>query len=130
MKYFSKIHVYLSGTNLQIQQIDVIESEIHGLVKEVYLELNSKIKTLIESLGDILNEYYSSKHIEIPKFHSGKYIYYYRVDIYSVYDFNGAAWLYRTFTEKNYGGFETPLDLYQTLLYRINSELNKKKYSS
>jgi hypothetical protein len=126
MKYFSKIHLYQSGIDRQILEIDVIESETHTLVKDVYIDLLAKIEDFLASHSDVLNEFHSSKYVEIEKFHSGKYIYFYRVDIFSVYDFNNAVWLYRTFTEKNYGCPETPNDLYKSLLFNIQYELNKK----
>ena len=126
MKYFSKTHLYQSGINRQIIEIDVIESETYTLVKDVYLDLQTKIENFLSSHSDVLNEFHSSRHVEIEKFHSGKYIYFFRVDIFSVYDFNNAVWLYRTFTENNYGCPETPNDIYKSLLIKIKYELNKK----
>jgi hypothetical protein len=126
MKYFSKIHLYQSGVNRQILEIDVIESETYTVVKDVYIDLLAKIENFLESHSDVLNEFHSSKYVGIEKFHSGKYIYFFRVDIFYVYDFNNAVWLYRTFTENNYRCSETPNDLYQSLLFKIKYELNKK----
>lgn len=126
MKYFSKIHLYQSGVNRQILEIDVIESETYTLVKDVYKDLLSKIESFLVTHSEVLNEFHSSKHVGIEKFHSDKYIYFFRVDIFSVYDFNNAVWLYRTFTENNYGCPETPNELYKSLLFRIKYEFNKK----
>lgn len=126
MKYYSKIHLYQSGINRQIIEIDVIESETYTLVKDVYLDLQAKIENFLTSHGEVLNEFHSSRHVEIERFHSNKYIYFFRVDIFSVYDFNNAVWLYRTFTENSYGRTETPNELYKSLLIKIQHELNKK----
>ncbi len=126
MKYFSKIHLYQSGVDHQILEIDIIESNSYALVKDVYKDLLSKIESFLASHRDVLDEFHTSEHVEITKFHSGKYIYFYRVDIFSVYDHNNAVWLYRTFTEKKYGCPETPVDLYKSLLFNIKNELNKK----
>lgn len=126
MKYYSKVHLYQSGVKRQILEIDVIESETYPQVKQVYRDLLNKIENFLKTHSEVLDEYHSSKHVEIEKFHSGKYNYFYRVDIFSVYDFNNAVWLYRTFTEKNYGCPETPVALYKSMFFKIEQELNKK----
>jgi len=126
MKYFAKIHIYQSGVERHILEIDVIESNTLILVRDVFKDLQVKIEQFLASHSDILDEFHSSKHVAIEKFHSGKFIYFYRVDIFSVYDFNEALWLYRTFTEANYRCPETPVDLYRSLLARVNYEINKK----
>ncbi|MDZ4711299.1 MAG: hypothetical protein SGI89_03130 [bacterium] len=128
MKYFSKIHVFKSGINTGSIEIDEVTTSSYQQVREVYIECIDKIEKFLKTHGDLIDKFHLTEHEGIKPFHSNKFIYYFRIDIFSSYDFNESHWLYRVITKKNYPEYsDSAADAYLSLLSILRYELNKKK---
>lgn len=128
-KYFGELHVFKSGVNSKYIEIDFIGTEPHLLVKDTYQELINKIKTFLSSVEEVIDDFHQSELEGVKRFHSGKFIYFYRIDIFKKYDFNDSCWLYRTLTRSGYNleYLESPIDVYSAALEKIEENLARSK---